>query len=465
MSTLPNGFLAGVPMTTLIVDNNHLTTIEPDAFTNSSLVAFKMDHNRFTSFPTEAFQRLTRQVRVLYLSYNSIDKISAGDAARMNIAVLDLTSNPLKTVEAGGFAGSTVGTLTLKNTQLTTLPEEDSAVWTSLTKLDLGGVVDWECDCDSLWLANYLAGSAGSVGPTCSAATTGKDMKSSVAEIEAMCLTTTTTTETAPQTPQPTIQPPQTTQQPPQTQPPIAHTQQPQTQAPVTQTQAPATQTQAPVSQTPSPQIVTPLPQTQAPVPQTQPPQTHTQQPQTQAPQTQAPLTQTPLPQTPVPPTQAPLPQTPVQQTQAPVAQAPAEPAPKSEDDNTTNMGLIIGTVMGLSAAICCAVIAICAIQLSKSALAQSNSLSSSPPKTLQVLQATRVSPSSNESFGRDPESQRDYVQRKSKVKPDDAPRQQDRNYDRDNFDAEDPDPGMWPYDRPPFPRPAWMDANRVYPA
>ncbi|KAK7503432.1 hypothetical protein BaRGS_00005353 [Batillaria attramentaria] len=67
---------------------------------------------------------------------------------------------------------------------------------TQLTKLDLGGTVDWQCDCDSLWLAKFLAGSLGSVSPRCSLSTS--DLKNSVAQLEATCPTsTTTTTESA----------------------------------------------------------------------------------------------------------------------------------------------------------------------------------------------------------------------------------------------------------------------------
>nr|KAG5711268.1 hypothetical protein BaRGS_005965 [Batillaria attramentaria] len=109
LQTLSSNSFSGLSsLTTLALDHNHLAIIQPDTFTN------------------------------------------------MNIGKLDISSNPLTTVKAGAFAWSTIGTLTLTDTRLTTLPEADSVVM-RLTELDLGGIMDWECDCRSLWLARFLA--------------------------------------------------------------------------------------------------------------------------------------------------------------------------------------------------------------------------------------------------------------------------------------------------------------------
>ncbi|XP_076437593.1 uncharacterized protein LOC143276823 [Babylonia areolata] len=170
-------------MTSLIMDHNHLSLIGPHAFTNSSLLAFQLSSNLLRRFPGEALKTLPRQIGALYLSDNLIATIGSGEASGLNIRSLNLANNPMKTVEAGAFTGTSVsGVFDLRGTELTSLPADVDPALSAGTRLSLAGLVGWECGCDSLWLSQFLSGSAGSSEPTCGS--TGRGMGDSLGDIE-----------------------------------------------------------------------------------------------------------------------------------------------------------------------------------------------------------------------------------------------------------------------------------------
>ncbi len=123
----------------LYLDNNQLTTIQPNAFaglTNLQLLA--LNRNQLTTIPTNAFAGLTN-LQWLYLNRNQLTTIPTNAFAGLtNLQWLYLDNNLLTTIQTKAFAGlNNLKVLALANNLLSTIQPNAFAGLTKLTILNL----------------------------------------------------------------------------------------------------------------------------------------------------------------------------------------------------------------------------------------------------------------------------------------------------------------------------------------
>ena len=109
LSTIPTKAFAGLTnLKDLFLRDNQLTTIQPNAFTGlTSLTELYLGYNQLTTIPTKAFAGLTN-LEKLFISNNRLTTISPNAFAGLtNLRGLVLSRNQLKDIPTKAFASLT----------------------------------------------------------------------------------------------------------------------------------------------------------------------------------------------------------------------------------------------------------------------------------------------------------------------------------------------------------------------
>ncbi|KAK0066248.1 serine-rich adhesin for platelets [Biomphalaria pfeifferi] len=222
IQTIPSGLVTHLTsLRNLDLSNNSLSTLSDDSFEGTSLDNLDLSSNQLTSVPTAAMKRSNKQPTQLSLAHNQISSLSNSDIKDFTIETLDLShnqisqiprdlfqnvkitniylnGNPINNTKDNTFDGLQLSSLDLSNTRLVSLPSSQET-WLKNTsaKVNLNNT-NWQCDCDTLWLAELLTTHTNIVSPTCGVSTkySGQLLSTATNQIRTDCITTTTQSST-----------------------------------------------------------------------------------------------------------------------------------------------------------------------------------------------------------------------------------------------------------------------------
>ncbi|KAK6960299.1 serine-rich adhesin for platelets [Biomphalaria glabrata] len=220
IQTIPSGLITHLTaLRNLDLSNNSLSTLSDDSFDGTSLDDLDLSSNQLTSVPTAAMKRCNKQPTQLSLAHNQISSLSNSDIKDFTIETLDLShnqisqiprdlfqnvkitniylnGNPINKIEDNTFDGLQLSSLDLSNTRLVSLPSS-TETWLKNTsaKVNLNNT-NWQCDCDTFWLAELLTTHTNIVSPTCGVKYSGQLLSTATNQIRTDCITTTTQSTT-----------------------------------------------------------------------------------------------------------------------------------------------------------------------------------------------------------------------------------------------------------------------------
>ncbi|XP_041349369.1 protein slit-like [Gigantopelta aegis] len=187
----------------LNLENNMIVSIAEQSFLGTGIMSINLNSNSFLDIPTLSIQYVAETLTSLKLAENHIIKLDSNSFSSLSLDVLDINRNRITYIDAMAFNSSLITICNLEDNQLQDLPAELDEFFSSSQSVYIGGN-PWVCDCNSLWLAQFIrdAGSSflkykqsqNALDPQCFSPKSFQNMTlgETASDLESLCVTTTT---------------------------------------------------------------------------------------------------------------------------------------------------------------------------------------------------------------------------------------------------------------------------------